>query len=227
MYYDIEYAPEDEPYIKMVYKIAHEYATNARVDFEDYVSVGLAALYKARETYEEGTNAKFSTYAHSVIENAIKKEWQENANMLSCSAYHAKNTDGAADEIRFQNATALSLDVSKRLTNPADDDKPKASGAAHKEKPVKPVILASGTDDPEEAAQKDEIIQKVDAIIEEFDKEDRDIIYRRVFAGETFQHIADAKKMSWRAVNYRFKKLQDKLKTKFSKAGLNIYASRD
>lgn len=221
-YLKIEYLPEDEPYIEMVYKIAHKYGENTRCSFEDYVSVGLMALHKARASYDDKQDVKFQTYAYRLIETAIMKEWQSNANELSCSPYHVKNTEGAKEEVDKQNATVISVhqDIGNGEGGPLTIQNSISTSGINSQAHSMP----SGDLSPVEAAEKEEIMRKVDLILDGLDKDDRDIVIRRIFQGETFQYIADVKGMSWRAVNYKFMKIKDELKVKFESAGLDIYS---
>jgi len=221
---NITFNEEDKPYMKMIYGLAHKYAENPRCSFEDYVNVGLMGLHKARQTYKNNKSTKFSTHAYNVIKNDIMKEWQNNANILSCSPYHIENTENAKEEIEFHNATTISMNApNKKQPNKTREITP--SGFTNYNKTAKAV--ASGSFSPEETAEKFEIIDKVDSILDSLDEDDRDIIIKRMFEGETFQYIAETKDMSWRTVNYRFHKLMESLKPKFIEVGLDIYATRD
>ena len=222
--------PDDEKYMGIVYRLAHKYdkfPTNGRCDFEDYVSAGMAALNMARRSFNPTLKTKFSTYAFPFIKNAIEKEYQGIANAVSgATPYHVNNTEGVREEISFINNTMVSL------TGPVDDDgkpypsRPQPANAAQKQiKPqLKELIVASGKGDPAANAERNEIIETIDTIIDSLDKDDRDIIYRRMFAGDTFQQIADAKDLSWRAVHLKFGNLKKKLRMKFEEAGLDEYA---
>lgn len=222
---DIIFQEEDRPYMKMIYGLAHKYTDNPRCSFEDYVNVGLMGLHRARQTYTNNKSTKFSTHAYNVIKNDMMKEWQNNANVLSCSAYHIANTKGAKEEIEFQNATTISMNQPNKNQPNKNHREITPSGFTNYNKTAKAV--ASGSFSPEEVAEKSEIIDKVDSILDSIDEDDRDIIIKRIFEGETFQYIAETKDMSWRTVNYRFHKLMESLKPRFIEAGLDIYATRD
>jgi len=221
-YLKTEYLPEDRQYIDMVYKIAHKYGENTRCSFEDYVSVGLMALHKARETFNKDEGVQFQTYAYHLIESAILKEWQANANELSCSPYHVKNTEGAKEEVSRQNATVISVHQDVGGDDGSHFNIQNSISTSGINAQVRNV--ASGAMTPIEAAEQEEIMEKVDDILDTLDKDDRDIIIRRMFQGETFQYIADVKKMSWRTVNYKFHKIKNELKDRFVDAGLDVYA---
>lgn len=218
----IQHLPEDEPFIKMVYDIAHKYVENPRVSFEDYANVGLMALHKARATYKDDMDTKFTTYAYNLIERAVMKEWQENANELSCSAYHVKNTEGAKELVGFQNATVLSLSGHLKSEDGDLSDIIPSGFSASTQSAKR--TLASGLQSPEEGAQTAEIIEKVDAILDSLEPQDRDIIYRRMFQGETFETIAQMTGLTWRQAHYKYGKLTESLKDDFVEAGLDIYA---
>ncbi len=220
---EIQYPAEDEPYIKMVYEVAHKYAENARCSFDDYVSVGIMALHKAKETFDPAKGVKFTTHAYGIIDNDIMKEWQNNVNELSCSTYHVKNTEGAKEEVAFQNATIVAMHNRDRDDEQGlEHDISPSGGFTSVNKVAKAV--ASGSLSPEEGAQTAEIAEKVDAILDSLDDDDKDIIISRMFQGETFDFIASKMNMSWRSVNYRYHKVKESLKDKFVAAGLDVYA---
>jgi len=227
---NIQYSPEDEEYIRIIYSIAHEFPTSARCDFDDYVNVGLMALQTARETNTEPDKAKFTTYAHAVIRNAIMQEFLKNRNILKCSRYEYNNVAGAAEDTDFHNTKTISLDVKK---DKGDDRVVWANntyGAAHKasgrgrRKTLREIIVASGIDRPDEAAEKSEVMEVVSRIVDSLPRDDKDIIYRRVYEGDSLQKIAVEKNISWAAANQRFGQVMQRLKEEFEREGLGDYA---
>lgn len=221
----IEVPDEFKDYIDLVHRIAHAYPTNARCDFEDYVSVGLAALAQARELFDPTRGVKFSTYAFPIVKNAIEKEFQHNANAISgCTPYFIKKDEKHRRAINFINNTTVSLSISRKDLD-MHDVSPQTYPSPKRLRPsLKEIIVESGTHCPETAAERSEIIDKVDEIIAGLEPEEQDIIFRRVFHEDTFQEIADAKKLTWRTVNYRFHKSMEKIKDKLREAGLEVYA---
>jgi RNA polymerase sigma factor (sigma-70 family) len=223
----IEVPDEFKEYIDMVRRVAHAYPTNPRCDFEDYVNVGLAALAQAKISYDPDnkTGAKFSTYAFPFVKNAIEKEFQATANAISgCTPYFINKGEAHREAIRFINNTTVSLSISRKDLDsynllPSHNPSPKRMRPSLKE-----IIVESGTNCPETSAERGELIDKIDSIIADLDADEQDIIYRRVFHEDTFQEIADAKKLTWRTVNYRFHKCMDKLRDKLLEAGLEVYA---
>jgi len=85
-------------YRRMIYKIifAHHLDNgDFRVDPEDLFQEGCLALYSALFSYEEGRNAKFSTYAYIVIRGRIRQTLRsqcrgvnEGVYSLDCSNDH-------------------------------------------------------------------------------------------------------------------------------------------
>lgn len=61
---------------EMVLKMANQFAYgNTRsLAYDNYVSVGVEGLKKAVDTYEEGSNVKFSTYLYRCVMNALVNE---------------------------------------------------------------------------------------------------------------------------------------------------------
>lgn len=58
---------------KLVYFIINKYYPERRND-EDIIQVGMIGLWKAIELFDESKGYKFSTFATTVIRNAIKQE---------------------------------------------------------------------------------------------------------------------------------------------------------
>jgi DNA-directed RNA polymerase sigma subunit (sigma70/sigma32) len=137
--------------------------------------------------------------------------------------YNLKKEDGLKEKIQFLNATTVSLSISRKEL----DDLGIAKSARYvRHRPsLKEVIVESGIDNPDVYAEKKEIASKMDALIDTLEDDEKDIIYRRIFRGHTFQEIADAKRMTWRAVDYHFRRSLEKLKTRCKRVGLDIYAS--
>jgi RNA polymerase sigma factor (sigma-70 family) len=228
-HYGLDIPNECKPYIRMVHSIAKRYhkETNPRIDYDDLVSVGLAAIMQARETWDENRNPRFSSYAYPHIKTAIEKEFQNTINVVSgCTPYHINNTEGAKEEIEFINANTVSLQASRKTLEGLGEAVP-ARGTGRHKPTLKEMMIESGANNPHACAERAEIAEKVDAIIAELEREAQDIVYRRVFCGDTFQDIAKAKKLTWRAVNYSFHKSMGKLKDKFEQAGLKIYAEKN
>jgi len=227
-HYGLDIPAECEPYIRMVHSIAKRYhkETNPRIDYDDLVSVGLAAIMQAKNTWDENRNPRFSSYAYPHIKTAIEKEFQNTINVVSgCTPYHIKNTEGAKEEIEFINSTAVSLQSSRRTLS--IEGFKCSTPINHRKQTLKEMMIESGANNPHACAERAEIAEKVDAIIAKLEREAQDIVYRRVFCGDTFQDIAQAKSMTWRAVNYSFHKSMGKLKDKFEQAGLKIYANKN
>lgn len=220
----IQHTEADEPYIAQIYKLAYEFhgKPNARIAWEDYVNIGLAALETARKTFDTTRPEKFLTFAYNIIHNEMSDAWAENQNELACSQYHIKNTDGAEAEVKFQNATIVSLsrtvceDDRQRLA----DSLPASSGIAKNFAGS----LPSGFREPSESVEQAELVFKVNQIIEDLPADDKDIVRRKIFEGQTFEEIAEARHETWRQVNYRYHQVLDDLKEKFVDAGLDIYA---
>lgn len=93
---------------KMAYKFAYG---NHSIDYDRYLNAGLDGLVKAVNTYKEGTNAEFSTYANTCIRNAMCTEkkrinrfdLQEDENVIleDVTTFSEETTDGRmADEVR-------------------------------------------------------------------------------------------------------------------------------
>jgi RNA polymerase sigma factor (sigma-70 family) len=218
----IEIPEEFREYASMVHKIAHGYPENARCSYEDYMSVGLAALIEAKQTFDPNRGVKFSTFAYTCIKNEIEKEFQNNVNALSgCSPYFVNEVEGERERISFLNNSLVSLSETKKSL---DDRFQQENWSFKPTAPLKEIIVESGLSDPEQFAQWGEMREKVVEILDSLDADEKDIVYRRVFEGDTFQAIADAKKMTWRTVNYRFCRGLEKLKDKMIEAGLDIYA---
>ena len=211
-----QYNKEDEPYIRMIYKIAHGFTENTRCSFEDYVNVGLFALNMAREKFDN-KSANFQTLAYTMIKNAILAEWQKTSNELSCSAYHINNTEGAKETVKFQNKSKVSLSQTINNASGSKDLTIESMAADTNDMP-------SGSYSPEEVAEKNEIKEEITVLLSELDKKDRDIIYKRIFDGETFEHIAEANNTSWRRIHYRYNKIKQKLRTRIIERGLDEYA---
>lgn len=227
-YYGLDIPEDCEPYIKLVHSIAKKYhkTNNPRIDYDDLVQVGLSAIMQAKTTWDEDRNPRFSSYAYPHIKTAIEKEFQNNINAISgATPYHINNTEGAREEIEFINATTVSLQASRRTLT--IEGFKCATPINSRKQTLKEMMVESGANNPHACAERAEIAEKVDAIIGELEREAQDIVYRRVFCGDTFQNIADAKKLTWRAVNYSFHKSMGQLKDKFVQAGLNVYAEKD
>ena len=222
----MEVPVEYEDYINLIRRIAHSYPTNARCDFEDYVSVGMAAFVEAQKTFDPTLDIKLITYIYRPIKNAIEKEFQKNANALSgCSVYFVNKSEEDRAEIEFLNRTAISLSASRKDIDEFYNVPLFVTASGKNIKPsLKQLIVESGANCPETHAQRGELIEKVDAIIDDLEPEEQEIIYRRIFQEDTFQEIADATQLSWRTVNYRYHKSIEKLRELVVKAGLDIYA---
>jgi RNA polymerase sigma factor (sigma-70 family) len=220
----IQHTEADEPYLAMVYGLAGEFngRPNARISLEDYVNVGLAALEKARQTYDEKRDGKFSTHAHNIIYNEMVDEWAQAQNELSCSQYHIRNTEGAKEETAFQNATIVSLSrtLKEEDRQRLADSLPTSSGMAKNFAGS----LPSGFREPSETVEEAELVDKVDEILKTLPADDRDVVHRKIFEGQTFEEIAEARKETWRQVNYRYHQVLEDLKDRFIEAGLDIYA---
>ena len=221
--YGLEIDPEDKKYLRMIHLIARKYPINARCGYEDYLSVGIAALADARGKYDATRKAKFITFAYHCIKNAIEKEFQRNHNLVSgCIPYHIQGDKKAEDKIRFLNATTVSLSISRKEIQDAGLAPPVRN---KRFRPAfKDIIMESGLDNPRNNAERLEIKEKMTEMIATLEDDEQDIIYRRVFQGDTFQQIADAKEMTWRAVNYQFHHALETLKRRCTVAGLDIYA---
>ena len=72
---------EDEEKVKankgLVHYIANKYSSSSD-QFDDYVQIGMFALYKAVMTFDEGKGNTFATYATRVIENEILMDIRRN-----------------------------------------------------------------------------------------------------------------------------------------------------
>lgn len=219
----VQHTKEDEPYIALIYKLAREFSgkTNARISLEDYVNVGLAALHKARQVYEKERPEKFITLAHTIIHNEMNDEWAQAANELSCSQYHIRETPGAKEEVDFQNATILSLSrtVCEEDRQRLSDVIPASSGMSKNFAGS----LPSGMREPAESIEQAEVICKVNQILNTLPEDDQDVVKRKIFEGQTFEEIADARHETWRQVNYRYHKVLGNLKNRFIEAGLDTY----
>lgn len=113
----------NESYV-MVQKMANKFAYgNTRsLMFDQFVSVGVEALQQAVETYQEGSNIKFSTYLYRCVMNAMINEKErmkrhdlpenDDAN-VNLEAYN-----GALDEIRDERIVdTLRLVIRKAVKN--------------------------------------------------------------------------------------------------------------
>ena len=91
---------------KMVQKLANKFAHgNIRsITFDYYVSVGVEGLKKAVDTFRDGTDAMFSTYAYRCVLNAMVNEQDRLArHTLEENENENENLEkwnGAYDEIR-------------------------------------------------------------------------------------------------------------------------------
>lgn len=223
---NIRYDKEDEQYIDMIYKIAHSYPENTRCAFDDYVNVGLAALHKARQLYDADNpgKVKFITYAYNVIQKDILKEWQNNTNELSCSSYHVVNTPNAKEEVQHQNKTSVSINNHNKDGQTFEGVISASGGSLNKRMKL---MDASGSFSPQRYAEQCEISDKVNDILSDLDPQDRDILIKRIYQGETFEYISNQHDISWRTLNYKFHKIVNSLKRKFIEEGLDEYAVRD
>ncbi len=229
---DLDVAPEYAPYIDMIHSIARNYATNPRCDVEDYVNIGMMALYEAIKKYDPvaNPNTKLSTFAYPFIDNAIRQEFQRTNNTLSgCTPYHIKQTEGAAEQIKYINSSTVSLTASRgSLEETPYYPVSKSTYNKWKRKPLlREIVVESGIDEPDVRAERMEIAEKVDAIIADLSKQDQEIVFRRAFSSHTFKEIAAATGISQRQAHYRWEQLQETLKEGFVAAGLDVYAEDD
>ena len=223
----IEITDEYEDHINLIYRIARAYPTNARCDLDDYVSVGMAAYAEAKKSFDPERGIKLITYVYRPIKNAIEKEFQNNANVISgCTPYFINKDEAHRDKIRFINNTTVSLSTSRRDLSDFFHIAPHAYTSGKSIQPsLKEMIVESGTNCPQECAERTELIEKVDAIIESLEPEEQDIIYRRFFNEDSFQKIADATNLTWRVANGRYHKCMEKLRDRLIEVGLNIYCA--
>jgi RNA polymerase sigma factor (sigma-70 family) len=223
---EMEVPVEYEDYINLIRRIAHSYPTNPRCDFDDYVSVGMAAFVEAQKTFDPTLDIKLITYVYRPIKNAIEKEFQKTTNALSgCSTYFINKSDEDRAEIEFLNRTAISLSASRKDIDQFYNAPLMVTASGKNIRPsLKQLIVGSASGCPQTSAQRSELIEKVDAIIDDLQPEEQEIIYRRIFQEDTFQEIAEATRLSWRTVNYRYHKSIEKLRELVVKAGLEIYA---
>ena len=235
---DLDIAPEHAPYIDMIKSIARNYAVNVRCGMEDYISVGMMALSEAIRKYnpDENPNTKLSTFAYPFIDNAIRQEFQRSNNTLSgCTPYHIKNTEGAAEEIKYINTSIVSITATRGDLDGAFGANMPINLTLRHANPkwawrrplLREVIVESGVGSPSEQAERMEIADKVDKIIAELPRQDQEIVFRRAFSGDTFKEIAAATGISERQAHYKWERLQSTLKEGFIAAGLECYAKND
>ena len=100
---------------ELVQKLANKfsYGNTRSLVFDLYVSAGLEGLKKAVETYQEGSNILFSTYAYRCIMNALINEQKKMAlhDLQEDENVVLENYDGEMDEIKDENM----VDIVRRL----------------------------------------------------------------------------------------------------------------
>ena len=217
----IQIPTQYKDYEDLVFRIAHSYPENSRCEFNDYVNVGLAALAQAERDFDPGRGVQFITYAYIVVKTAIEKEFQDNVNALSgCTPYFINEVDGTREYISYLNNSMVSISETKKSL----DDRFQQEGWKFSlNAPLKEVIVESGIVDPERVAEVNEMRDKIIEIIDTLEPQEKDIVYRRLYEGDTFQAIADAKNITWRTAYYHFYRSLEKLKDKLQEAGLDIY----
>ena len=219
--------PEDmQEFLPIILSLADKYYENQtpRISYEDYVNVGLAAAYKARESFDPTRGAKLKSYVYSAIRNGMNDEFSQTRNVVSgCTPHRLKTNPEVRAEIDFINNTALSLSVSRHdivpMYPPTHEYQPKRPRPTLKE-----IIVESGIDGPLARIERIELQEQIDLLIDELDEQSQQIVYRRIFDGDTFQSIADDNGWSHRTVTYRFNKALEQLKSKCEEVGLDIYA---
>lgn len=222
----IEVPDELQEYMPMILKLAERYDQNEtpRASREDYINAGLAAAYDAIESYDSTRGAKLKTYMWSAIRNRMDDEFTQTRNVVSgCTPHRLKTDETVRKEIDFINNSALSLSVSRHDIVPVYPKNPMAEPKRPRPT-LKEIIVESGIENPLERVEKLEIQEQIGALLEELDDQSREIVYRRIFDGDTFQSIADDNDWSYRTVTYRFTKALELLKNKCEKFGLDIYA---
>ncbi len=219
---DIEVPEGCEDSLPYICKLVDKYSKNARCDAEDYFSVAFAAVFRAKEKFEELSEEDklhkketLGAYIGWAIKNAILKEFQQNVSSLSgCSPYLVKkNEETMRDVIRINNSM-ISLSATRNEREEFGEHIP-----------FKEIAETSGEYSPNTMCEKAEVKAKMIQIMEsELDPNEQEIVYRRVFAGDTFASIAESQKLTGRAVTYRFHKALEKMKEPCEQAGLQTYA---
>ncbi|MHA2064814.1 MAG: hypothetical protein ACXABY_10610 [Candidatus Thorarchaeota archaeon] len=149
------------------------------------------------------------------VKNAIAKEFQKNVSILSgCSTYLVKKDETTMKDVIRINNSVISLSATRNEREEFGE-----------RTPFKEIAETSGEYSPTSMAERAEIQSKMIEIMQtKLDSDEREIVYRRVFEGDTFANIAKTQKLTGRAVTYRFHKALEKMRVPCEEAGLEIYA---
>lgn len=106
---------------ELVLKLANKFAygnTHTNL-YEEYVSAGLEGLIKSYETYKEGSDVKFSTYAYRTILNALinKKDHLIRHKIEEQDDYDLANYDGKVIELSDENMEKVVKGLIKKAVN--------------------------------------------------------------------------------------------------------------
>ena len=107
---------------EMACKMANKYAYgNTRsIMYDQYLSVALDGLNKALETYKEGADILFTTYAYRCINNALINEKKRSAlhNLDEQDGYDLSKYDGKTEELKDDNfVNVLKMVIKKAVKN--------------------------------------------------------------------------------------------------------------
>ena len=103
----------------LVYKVINEQYYDKRYEFtkEDMVQVGLLALYRAIQTFDENKNIKFSTFAMTVIKNDLLKfatrDYEKYCGVINDTETSLNSTVSNDDDMSMEDRLGVEEDFSE------------------------------------------------------------------------------------------------------------------
>ena len=103
----------------LVYKVINEQYYDKRYEFtkEDMVQVGLLALYRAIQTFDENKNIKFSTFAMTVIKNDLLKfatrDYEKYSGVINDTETSLNSTVSNDDDMSIEDRLGIEEDFSE------------------------------------------------------------------------------------------------------------------
>lgn len=100
-----------EQKLKLVHWVCHRYFSNAPIEHEDLVQIGMIGLMNAVQAYDETRGFAFSTLAVVCIRRAIIREISKDRNPRGCVSLNAPLVSG--EEFTLEDLIADNADIEK------------------------------------------------------------------------------------------------------------------
>jgi RNA polymerase sigma-32 factor len=190
-----------ESFNRMIFSLAHKWKNEPRVGFEDLVSEGTWAAYKAIEDYKPDKRTKLSTFVYFYIRNAMYAYYNANRYTLK-SSFVAKKND--LQNIVNQEKMIVSLNQRGLRTGNGDNESSLES------------IIPAKSENSLDKIILEEQIAKLKQELQELPEREKFIVnnYHDFFGNKCLEQVGDSLGITRQAVHEISKKIKNKLRTR-------------